>query len=338
MLLREMLYQNRYTVTKSYIVLLFASDLQEDSLPGCSGPAPSAMAIDWQEDSLPECSGPDSSAMATESQEPTTSQFSENIEPLNTEPTHPSPQDCAGGWKHGLPNMSPVLNPLLMGEPMNEKKKKKLSGILRDDLIRYLDSKNIVAEGTTANRRWSYHSLGVALRFAYPDMMLEDSRKKPLGQAADGVGLFISRLANTRKMRRLRQVAKLAKKTSQQQIPKQTVSYLDAVAELKALEVMGITVDYDFSRMSLLLEITLPNRQLNSPESLPLYFLDEDVVSKIMWHINFRAKHGKLRNLDAEQKNLSLGNLRIAADVLLGGLAFEENIKLVHSPADGSLP
>ncbi|XP_064456282.1 uncharacterized protein LOC135367099 [Ornithodoros turicata] len=93
------------------------------------------------------------------------------------QPSAPSDMhDLGPRWKHSLPRFPVCMNPLLYGEELDARRRKVLTGHLRDYLIRFLDRNDLINNGTTAGRRWAYNALGEALHHAYPDMIFDKGK------------------------------------------------------------------------------------------------------------------------------------------------------------------
>ncbi|GBN14671.1 hypothetical protein AVEN_145735-1 [Araneus ventricosus] len=152
-----------------------------------------------------------------------------------------------------LPDFSNVLQPLLNGDALSEKYHARLSSILKEELISFLNHENLISTGNTSTLRWEYRNLGETLVLKYPKMLwdLPSHRQKKFRKENSPIySVFIRRLSERRKMQRLR-----AKKRKVDQFVVEVaednfeVSPEDSVSELKVSCYFNLPVTFSLKNV-----------------------------------------------------------------------------------------
>lgn len=121
-------------------------------------------------------------------------------EPLATQSkaTRRSPAWSESGL---LPEFSVGVQQLLMGAPLPEAILGNLRRQMRQELISFLDDRNLLQEGSSGTLRWQYNDLGKCLATKYPKLLWDPPREG--GERRVEVwSTFMRRLSATRRSRR----------------------------------------------------------------------------------------------------------------------------------------
>ncbi|KAG0418196.1 hypothetical protein HPB47_005034 [Ixodes persulcatus] len=97
-------------------------------------------------------------------------------EPLATQSkaTRRSPAWSESGL---LPEFSVGVQQLLMGAPLPEAILGNLRRQMRQELISFLDDRNLLQEGSSGTLRWQYNDLGKCLATKYPKLLWDPPRE-----------------------------------------------------------------------------------------------------------------------------------------------------------------
>ncbi|XP_054708502.1 uncharacterized protein LOC129218294 [Uloborus diversus] len=200
-------------------------------------------------------------------------------------------------------SFSRVLDPLLEGHMISEQDHARLSSILKDELILFLNQENMIVEGNSSSLRWQYRDLGETLMDKYPKMIWDlpsKRQKKVKSSKAPIYGTFIRRLSERRKMQRLRSQKKEAKSVQPADIIVEVeVSQEDALVELTSVTYEAVKNETNTERITHLLKKSFSLRQNQELSKLPPYLMVQkylEVEVELRFETAFGAMVVQLKN------------------------------------------